>query len=672
MKYGKNKARLATVFFITLSLCSLLLSSLFSPVQATPWTRYTGEAVSLDGEPLVVDAWAIKDGATYKMWYTHSRADMGLSQLADTMTSLLPADIIQQLIALDLQGLLEDLAAIGEDPGSMDDMWGAMLATSTVIGYAESADGIDWDVVDDEVLAGNTDEGNNISEPCVIKEGGIYKMWFTHTDTSLDKATLAAYLADLNETDTGVVRDAFIALLESSNTCIGYAESADGIDWGTPQFNVFGAGGSSLCESIAEPCVINDGGTYRMWYTYAHTELTSEDIYDILDDMENFGTEGLLNILNNANTAIGYAESADETSWAAGAPALYGDNGIWDSVASPCVIYNGSGYEMWYTGYTTDFTQASFSQFIDEMQLLEPDITALWNSLASGDIELFIEDLIAFLDGDPEAEPPIEPLITPLLPYLSDSATCIGYAVSADASSWAIDDPAALTGGGSPWGSVAAPCVVFDGGSYEMWFTQGLDELSAQNVISLMDGTILPIGYATFGEEIELVEGWNFIGLPLSPSPADTDAVLSGILENVQTVWAYDASTGTWSYFTTIQGAPQGALTEMNQGTGYWIEISNPCTLIISGAEASLPYTINLVTGWNLVSIPETPDSPAIGDVLTDILDNVQTVWNYNAPTGTWNYFTTIQGAPQGALTEMTEGKAYWIEMTAPDTLIID
>ena len=93
---------------------------------------------------------------------------------------------------------------------------------------------------------------------------------------------------------------------------------------------------------------------------------------------------------------------------------------------------------MWYTNFTTDFTQASFTDFIGELQALETDITDLWGSLASGDIDLFLADLVAFLDGDPEAEPPVDPIITPLLPYLTDSATRIGCAVSADASNWTI------------------------------------------------------------------------------------------------------------------------------------------------------------------------------------------------------------------------------------------
>jgi hypothetical protein len=55
--------------------------------------------------------------------------------------------------------------------------------------------------------------------------------------------------------------------------------------------------------------------------------------------------------------------------------------------------------------------------------------------------------------------------------------------------------------------------------------------------------------------------------------------------------------------------------------------------------------------------------------VLVDIIGDVAIVWYYDGATTTWYYF--IPDGPQN-LTEMAEGNAYWIEMTAPNTLTID
>jgi hypothetical protein len=110
----------------------------------------------------------------------------------------------------------------------------------------------------------------------------------------------------------------------------------------------------------------------------------------------------------------------------------------------------------------------------------------------------------------------------------------------------------------------------------------------------------------------------------------------------------------------------------MEPGTGYWIDIIDPVTLLLFGGEPSYPFDIDLAVGWNMISIPKTPSSPQTEEVLSEILNNVRTVWTYDASIQLWDYFTTIEGAPQGGLTEMIEGRAYWIEMTAEDTLVIN
>jgi hypothetical protein len=672
----RNRVARVVVTILVLLLVVLPLASLALLVQAAvPWTKYLGSLSLLNGvsdEPYVMDAWVIKDGATYKMWYTHSRTDMDIATMAGDLTTIISSPLISALANLDLAGLLGGMADIGDTQEKMDALWDFMIGTTTVVGYAESTDGVDWNVVNDEVLAGASDTLESVGFPCVINDGGTYKMWFTHSVTSLDKGGLQSILQDLDDPDLNVVRDALIDLMDSISTAIGYATSTDGIDWGIPQYNVFSGTGSGIWDSVATPCVINDSGTYKMWYTYADTSLTASDIDNILASMGYFTIDDLMGILDNTRTVIGYTESADGINWGSTSVVLAGSGGIWDSVAFPCVIKNGSTYEMFYGNATTDLTPASIEALINEIQALKPDILSLWDSLASGDWNAFLTDLDAFF-GDPGAIPPVPGAFDPVLPYLANTGGVIGHAASSDGTSWDIQNPINLVGaGGSPWSSVGAPCVIYNSGVYEMWYVQGIEFLTAQNIASLLDGTILPLGYASYEVSIDLVSGWNFIGLPRTPASTAIGDVLAGIINDVRTVWTYDAATGLWTYYTTIQGAPQGGLTNMTEGKGYWIELINPATLIISGAEPFLPYDIDLVVGWNLISIPETPSPSAIEDVLSGIIANVRTVWTYDAATGLWTYYTTIQGAPQGGLTNMTEGKAYWIEMTAPDMLTIN
>ena len=509
------------------------------------------------------------------MWYTHSRTDMDIGAMAGNLTTIISSGLISDFVNLDLTGLLSGMANIADTPVKMNALWDFMTGTTTVIGYAESSDGIDWDVVDDEVLAGAGGTLESVGMPCVINDSGIYKMWFTHSVTSLDKTGLQTILGDLDDGDPDVIRDALIDLANSSRSAIGYTSSVDETSWNIPNLEVYDGDGGGLWNSVSTPSVINDSGTYKMWYTYTETDISVTDIENILSDIGNFGVADIMNILDKTNATIGYTTSANGTTWPVGhTEVLTGiSGGVWDSVATPCVINNGSNYEMWFTYTETDLTATEIQLIIDEMQLMETDIIAMWDSYDSGNLNPFLTNFTNLIDTNTNMQN-IEALLV-------NTGNKIGYTTSANGIAWDVATEA-LAGSGGPWSNVGAPCVVLDSGTYEMWFTKGIDELTAQNIISLMDGSDLPIGYATFGVDIDLVTGWNFIGMPLSPVPSDTADVLSGIVTNVITVWAYDAATATWHYYTTIVGPPQGDLTDLTEGKAYWIEMTAADTLTIN------------------------------------------------------------------------------------------
>ncbi len=656
MKCIRKQAALA-VFIFCLAL--ILTASLVMLVQAAvPWTKQ-GE-VSLGGELYVEEASVIWDetASLYKMWYTHGKTALSISDIAASLAAILTTDIITDIANIDLNGLLNDLSVI--DANALHTL---LTDTTTVISYATSADGITWTLQNSSVLTGsNGGAFDNVGAPSVIKTGSSYEMWYTHNTTELTETALGDILADLGG-DATARRTAILALIDAARTEIGYATSSDGIGW-TKTTGVFSGSGGAL-DSVSDPGVVKTGGSYEMWYTQSKTDVTATTLDTILGDLAGFGVVGLWDILDGTGSVIGYATSGNGTTWSAGVEVLAEGSGLWDSVSAPSVIKIGSSYEMWFTHGSTDLDSSGLGTILDELLLLVPYISDLWASYDPGDLAPFLNNFVDIIDSNTNTDN--------IKALLADTSTFIGYATSGDGTTWTGQNPTALVGSsGSPWSSVGNPCVVYNNGVYEIWFTQGIDALSSQNLLSLMDGTILPIGYAIFGVSIDLVSGWNFIGMPVVPASTAIGDVLADIISDVQTVWAYDAATTTWDYYTTIPGAPQGDLTVMTVGKGYWIEMTSPATLIVSGAEPAYPYNIGLVIGWNLISIPETPSPSAIENVLSGILTNVQTVWTYDAATTTWDYYTRIPGAPQGDLTDMTEGRAYWIEMTAADTLIIN
>jgi C1A family cysteine protease len=166
--------------------------------------------------------------------------------------------------------------------------------------------------------------------------------------------------------------------------------------------------------------------------------------------------------------------------------------------------------------------------------------------------------------------------------------------------------------------------------------------------------------------ELSLVSGWNLISLPLIPGSPNIEDVLADIMTNVESVWAYDGATQTWSFFTP--GGPP-ILTEMSECKGYWVNVTNPCVLSIEGTEPSLPYDILLFSGWNLIGLPPFPGSTNIEDILAGIITNIESVWAYDGATQTWSFFTP--GGPP-FITEMSECKGYWVNVTNPCILSIE
>ena len=73
--------------------------------------------------------------------------------------------------------------------------------------------------------------------------------------------------------------------------------------------------------------------------------------------------------------------------------------------------------------------------------------------------------------------------------------------------------------------------------------------------------------------------------------------------------------------------------------------------------------SIDLVEGWNLISLPLIPLDSDIDVVLAGILDDVISVWYW---AGSWDTF--VPDAPSD-LHSMEDGKAYWINMEVAQTL---
>ncbi len=246
---------------------------------------------SVTAPSVIKDADEADPQKRYKMWFTQGRTDSRES---------------------DIDPLLADITA--GDFG-IADAFGILAGNRTVIGYATSPDGINWTPPGPAVLAGGGGPLDSVGDASVIKNSATdYEMWYTRTQTNLNQAKLqtianeiktldplalfntlrdeglAAFIIDLAALDISTLK----SLLSGNSVVIGYASSADGINW-TPQTTPDLAGGGSPWSSVAAPTVVKTGSTYEMWYT--------EGIADL--DLQNLTP--LVNLLLGQDLPIGYA-----------------------------------------------------------------------------------------------------------------------------------------------------------------------------------------------------------------------------------------------------------------------------------------------------------------------------------------------------------------------------
>jgi len=317
-----------------------ITSQPFKAEAVVNWTKHATNPVLTRGSSPAWDEGAlqrpavIKDGETYKMWYTGIDGSavlrMGYATSSDgTSWTKSPSNPVLEpsLSGWDSQGV--GYAWILKD-GSTYKMWYSGASTSDPqIGYTTSSDGTSWTNAPSPLAlnGGTSDWDAGVFGPCVIKDDDApgserYKMWYVGYN--------------------------FLAHRPS----IGYATSPDGINWtkydnpsttADPHANSdhvvrpgseFWPGiddGSWDVYELGPVTVIKEDSTYRMWY------------YGKKDDM--------------SPGWIGYAYSLDGINWKKydGNPVVmegdtaqddFDEEGPYD----PMVLKDGNTYKMWYVG----------------------------------------------------------------------------------------------------------------------------------------------------------------------------------------------------------------------------------------------------------------------------------------------------------------------------------
>ena len=272
----KKYLRTARLIFLVILLSCFVTALSFAQ---TKWTKYAGNPVLTGGD----DETVIKDGDIYKMWYQKDEDYIGYATSIDGINWTVYSG--NPVLVPGTPGSWDELEVDGPSvikENGQYKMWynaehGDEDASS--IGYATSIDGINWTKYEGNPLF----EAGGGGSPSVIKDGGIYKMWYGGKNgmcyaISTDGINWTQYNGNpVIEGDFGcpsVIKNGGIYEMwyecgEDNGIC--YATSIDGINW-----NIY-IGNPVLIEpgDPGDPSVIKDGTTYKMWYS---PEIGDDDV----------------------------------------------------------------------------------------------------------------------------------------------------------------------------------------------------------------------------------------------------------------------------------------------------------------------------------------------------------------------------------------------------------
>ncbi len=167
------------------------------------------------------------------------------------------------------------------------------------VGVATSVDLSTWHYVGDVPQIPLKTQGRHdalqTSNPCVLRHGGIYKMWYqgksesgflsvcyaeskdgiswspyTHAVLSEDLSRNAGFREGFQHphvlfNEEKKIFQMWCVLYKNNMTSIGFSESSDGISWSSLAVTSIVSNDSAV--KYFYPCVLREGVVYRMWFT---------------------------------------------------------------------------------------------------------------------------------------------------------------------------------------------------------------------------------------------------------------------------------------------------------------------------------------------------------------------------------------------------------------------
>jgi len=172
---------------------------------------------------------------------------------------------------------------------------------------------------------------------------------------------------------------------------------------------------------------------------------------------------------------------------------------------------------------------------------------------------------------------------------------------------------------------------------------------------------------ASTSDVIALNAGWNLISFDVSLNPNTPAEVFQTLIaaNNLQMVTGFQSQQGV---FFDPTGLPfLNTLQNIVQGEGYWVKIQNAATLTVQGTAIPVNFTVNLLSGWNLISYwRSTTTTPATAFAALISAGKLQMVTGYELG---GKFYDPSGPAFLNTLTDIKNGFGYWVKVNSNCTL---
>ncbi len=168
-------------------------------------------------------------------------------------------------------------------------------------------------------------------------------------------------------------------------------------------------------------------------------------------------------------------------------------------------------------------------------------------------------------------------------------------------------------------------------------------------------------------QSIPLISGWNIISFNVSPPDSNLLNIVQPLIDSSELVKVMDEAGG---FIQNIPGIGwMNTIGNMANTEGYYTKVSATSSLTVKGEKVSLPYTIPLITGWNIMGYPLEQSQDAQSAV-QPLIDSSELVKVMDEAGG---FIQNIPGVGwMNTIGDFEAGEGYYIKVTANTSLTLD